>query len=376
MAVPDINVGTTSIQTNDPVTPGGGNGGGSGNSTSPQHTSYPRDLKVALPSEFNGEQGKAKEFLHQISLNIAFWEATRKPGDQPIPDDAKILFTLSFMKGGTAGPWGQEWLRKTIEADEKVSWKEFLKEFATAFRAEEDEARTRQKLMNLRQGKDTVEGYTTTFNLLRAQSGITQDEALQDFYLRGLDPKITERIFNNPTLPENLAKLQTMAKNIDFNVRRAQNFLHFGRGGTTSVYDSSKMFSTNNSKTTTTTSTHDPNAMDVDRLTAEERTEYFRKGLCFSCGKTGHLSRDCPNKPKKKDRGDGKWRGKFNNRNRRINAIEQSDDKEEEREEMPNDDNTRLRVNMVKTLIDGLSNEAREELFDRLDEEADEKDFQ
>lgn len=325
MAVPDINVGTTFIQTNDPVTSGGGNGGGSGNYISSQHTSYPRDLKVALPSEFNGEQGKVKEFLHQVSLNITFWEITQKPGDQPIPDKAKILFALFFMKGGTAGPWGQEWLRKTLELrnkeGKKPTWDGFLEEFATAFRAEEDEVRTRQKLMNLRQGKDTVEGYTTTFNLLRAQSGITQDEALQDFYLRGLDLKITERIFNNPTLPKDLTELQTMAKNIDFNVRRAQNFLHLGRGGTTSVYDSSKMFSTNSSKATST-STHDPNAMDVDRLTAEERTKYFRKGQYFSCGKTGHLSRDCPNKPKRKDRGDGKWKGKFNNRNRQINTTE------------------------------------------------------
>ena len=39
----------------------------------------------------------------------------------------------------------------------------------------------------------------------------------------------------------------------------------------------------------------DLNAMDVDALTAEKRTE---KGLCFNCGKSGHLSRDCGEKKK------------------------------------------------------------------------------
>ena len=40
----------------------------------------------------------------------------------------------------------------------------------------------------------------------------------------------------------------------------------------------------------------DPNAMDVDRMTTEERTKLMKKGLCFGCKKPGHLSQNCPNK--------------------------------------------------------------------------------
>ena len=36
--------------------------------------------------------------------------------------------------------------------------------------------------------------------------------------------------------------------------------------------------------------------MDIDVLTAEERSELMRKGACFRCKAQGHLSRDCPNK--------------------------------------------------------------------------------
>jgi hypothetical protein len=38
----------------------------------------------------------------------------------------------------------------------------------------------------------------------------------------------------------------------------------------------------------------DPNAMDVDALTMEERGSLMRQGKCFRCKKTGHLAKDCP----------------------------------------------------------------------------------
>ena len=46
----------------------------------------------------------------------------------------------------------------------------------------------------------------------------------------------------------------------------------------------------------------DPNAMDVDVMTMEQRTEAMKKGLCFGCGKHGHLNEDCPDKKGKKNK--------------------------------------------------------------------------
>ena len=42
----------------------------------------------------------------------------------------------------------------------------------------------------------------------------------------------------------------------------------------------------------------DPNAMNVDVMSIEERNELMKKGVCFRCKKTGHLSKDCPTRNK------------------------------------------------------------------------------
>ena len=44
----------------------------------------------------------------------------------------------------------------------------------------------------------------------------------------------------------------------------------------------------------------DPNTMDIDSMMTEQRAEAMKKGLCFGCGKHGHLNKDCPDKKGKK----------------------------------------------------------------------------
>jgi len=36
--------------------------------------------------------------------------------------------------------------------------------------------------------------------------------------------------------------------------------------------------------------------MDIDQMTPEQHVECMQKGLCFGCGKQGHLGKDCPDR--------------------------------------------------------------------------------
>ncbi|CDO70969.1 hypothetical protein BN946_scf184829.g78 [Trametes cinnabarina] len=44
------------------------------------------------------------------------------------------------------------------------------------------------------------------------------------------------------------------------------------------------------------TQEHDPNAMDIDKMTTEERERHKHEGRCFHCQQIRHLARQCPNK--------------------------------------------------------------------------------
>jgi hypothetical protein len=45
---------------------------------------------------------------------------------------------------------------------------------------------------------------------------------------------------------------------------------------------------------------HDLNAMDVNRLTVDERNKLMKEGRCFKCRNTGHRANECPEDNDKK----------------------------------------------------------------------------
>jgi Zinc knuckle len=59
---------------------------------------------------------------------------------------------------------------------------------------------------------------------------------------------------------------------------------------------------------------HDPNAMDVDRLTVNEQNKLMKEGRCFKCRNTGHWANKCSEDDNNKKKGKEVPKKKMNGR--------------------------------------------------------------
>ena len=92
----------------------------------------------------------------------------------------------------------------------------------------------------------------------------------------------------------------------------------------------------NQSKKPRFNSNRDPNAMEVDRLSEQDKQRCYEKGLCFRCQEQGHRSRDCPKKTHGDDRKNSKGkqpvRRKTPDDEESKSKIEEIDEEDDEME--------------------------------------------
>ena len=76
------------------------------------------------------------------------------------PDErSNVLFVLSYMKGGTAGPWATQRINSILYLSkvEEVTWAGFVLELDKMFVDPNHQATARRKLATLHQGDSSVE---------------------------------------------------------------------------------------------------------------------------------------------------------------------------------------------------------------------------
>jgi len=245
--------------------------------TQPQPSS--KGIKVAPPDVFDGTQSQTDNFLSQLTLYF-----TGKRGDFQ-EDHDKIIFALSYMKGGTAGPWAAEIVRQCQDSTLMYeSWESFRKDLLAAFGDPDPASTARFKMDQLRQGSHSVDEYVASFKELTSKTKYN-DAAHVEKFERGLNSALVDKIYSLPEMPVTLAQWITWATKLDRQWRQ--------REARKKVSNSSSTPKPFKSLSPIAKNPQGPKEPDVVPMEIDSGKKRFGPLICYKCRKPGHIARNC-----------------------------------------------------------------------------------
>src|SRR6202789_2776564 len=238
----------------------------------PFNSNETKELRINPPTHFTGNRDDLDNFVQDCTLYLTLNRAVYKT------DEKQIIFMLSYLTEGTARAWKEAFVRNIIntQTNDFGSLKQFTVNLKKAFEASDSEGDARAKLQQLNQGKDSVDDYVAQFRILAGKARMTDDAALTEYFMEGINTGILQKIFAQEKLPATITEWYERTSRCDSHYRRVQEILGRRRG------TSGNAQTTNDIKKPFlprfTPKEQDPNAMDVDRLSTNERTEHVAKG--------------------------------------------------------------------------------------------------
>lgn len=270
----------------------------------------PRELRINLPTPFTGIRSKLPTFLQDCNVYLGINRNIYTD------DEKKVAFVLSYMTEGDALTWKEQFIRQRTNNAGVIdlgTWINFLQDLEASFKEEDQVGNALYQLNHLKQGNTTAEEHNTNFKLLLGKAKIVSDPTNQtnqsviiDYYKRTLNPRLVTKILSGETIPQTIEQWYSKAITLDNNYR--QTLLLLGRAPPSKNRPFRQFFNPPRQR--------DPNAMDIDGLSLEERNECMRRGLCFYCKETGHRALSCPRKQNRKQgSSNSRNQPQFQNRN-------------------------------------------------------------
>ena len=247
--------------------------------------SAPQDPRYQEPEWFDGTRAASRGFLNQCRLAFML-QPNRFTNDR-----TKVGFMLSHLKGRALG-----WASPLIEKDDPIlaDLEAFLTEFQRIFGDPDCKKNAARKLRTLRQGSSGTAEYAAEFLQLVADVN-WNDEAQANQFYEGLSEEVKDELARFDA-PEATPELIQLSIRIDNRLRKRAE---------SKKNKNNEPWRTQNATTLATgrdnAGDYGPGPMIIDAtrktLTESERDARRRQGLCFYCGKRGHLVASCPSKP-------------------------------------------------------------------------------
>jgi hypothetical protein len=224
-------------------------------------------IKLNTPTPFTGKQNKFVLFMQDIYIYLKV--------NQHIYDDndKKISFILSYLTGGDAAIWKQQFIQMKIEEHKQDKTKEpnwetyqgFVDALKKTFQPYNEPAEALENIKKLWLGDNSIMEHNSRFRLLVSQTGMTDSPALIDLYRETLPWALQSPIIRSEHSLKTLEEWYTKATNFYIGHKRAQRLFKKWDNKPTNTFGAlpaQKRFTFPEKK--------DPNAMDIDRMTVDE----------------------------------------------------------------------------------------------------------
>src|SRR5260221_5670839 len=168
----------------------------------------PKPPKVSAPSPFSGAQDDLDRFKAECSLYLSMRHS------EFLDKHSNALFVLSYMKGGSAGPWATQKINSILFDAQEVMWARFIEELDEMFADLNRQATARRKLATLHQGDSSVEELIQEFKIHGSISGLG-DVGLVDHFEQAIHPWLHESIYHLKPMPTTWAEWKHKASLLD-----------------------------------------------------------------------------------------------------------------------------------------------------------------
>jgi Ty3 transposon capsid-like protein len=146
-----------------------------------------KNIKLNPPTPFTGKRTNFILFMQDVYVYLKINKATYDN------DNKKISFILSYLTGGDAAVWKQQFIQTKIKESEEAktdepnweTYKEFVEALKKTFQPYDERhepGEALEEMKKLRLGDGLITEHNSRFRLLVSQIGMKDSPALTDLY--------------------------------------------------------------------------------------------------------------------------------------------------------------------------------------------------